>query len=62
MGERDVSVNMDEIRIVTEEGDMGDRFLVVTTSKEMLEQAPVSNVWTTTRTWTKKRKWTLTPT
>jgi len=41
MGERDVSVNMDEIRIVTEEGDMGDRFLVVTTSKEMLEQAPV---------------------
>ena len=41
MGERDVSVNMDEIRIVTKEGDMGDRFLVVTTSKEMLEQAPI---------------------
>ena len=40
MGERDVSVNMDEIRIVTKEGDMGDRFLVVTTSKEMLEKAP----------------------
>ncbi len=34
MGERDVSVNMDEIRIVTEEGDSDDRFLVVNTSKE----------------------------
>ena len=40
MGERDVSVNMDEIRIVTEEGDSDDRFLVVNTSKEMLEKAP----------------------
>lgn len=40
MGERDVSVNMDEIRIVTGEGDSDDRFLVVNTSKEMLEKAP----------------------
>ena len=40
MGERDVSVHMDEIRIVTEEGDSDDRFLVVNTSKEMLEKAP----------------------
>ncbi|MGB3243687.1 MAG: PRC-barrel domain-containing protein [Sulfitobacter sp.] len=40
MGERDVSVSMDAIKVVREEGDSDDRFLVVTTSKEMLEQAP----------------------
>lgn len=40
MGERDVSVSMDAIKVVQEEGDAGDRFLVVTTSKEMLEKAP----------------------
>ena len=40
MGERDVSVSMDAIKVVREEGDSDDRFLVVTTSKEMLEKAP----------------------
>lgn len=40
MGERDVSISMDAIKILNEEGDAGDRFLVVTTSKEMLEQSP----------------------
>lgn len=38
MGERDVSISMDKIKILTDED--GDRFLVVNTSKEMLEQAP----------------------
>lgn len=38
MGERDVSISMDKIRILNDEG--GERFLVVNTSKEMLEQAP----------------------
>jgi sporulation protein YlmC with PRC-barrel domain len=40
MGERDVSVSMDSIKVLKAEGDSDDRFLVVTTSKEMLEQAP----------------------
>ncbi len=40
MGERDVSVSMDAIKVLKGEGDSTDRFLVVTTSKEMLEQAP----------------------
>lgn len=40
MGEKDVSVSMDTIRVVQEEGDSNDRFLVVTTSKEALENAP----------------------
>ena len=40
LGERDVSVSMDAIKVVKEEGDSNDRFLVVTTSKEMLEKAP----------------------
>lgn len=40
MGERDVSVDMDSIKVLKAEGDSDDRFLVVTTSKEMLEQAP----------------------
>ena len=38
MGERDGSISMDKIRILNDED--GDRFLVVNTSKEMLEQAP----------------------
>ncbi|MEX3314550.1 PRC-barrel domain-containing protein [Sulfitobacter sp. PS-8MA] len=38
MGERDVSVSMDKIRILN--GEAGERFLVVNTSKEMLEQSP----------------------
>ncbi|PVA11329.1 photosystem reaction center subunit H [Pelagivirga sediminicola] len=40
MGERDVSVSMDDITVVREEGDSDDRFLVVSTSKEALEAAP----------------------
>lgn len=40
MGEKDVSVSMDTIRVVREEGDADDRFLVVKTSKEALENAP----------------------
>ncbi|KZY06155.1 MULTISPECIES: PRC-barrel domain-containing protein [unclassified Sulfitobacter] len=40
IGERDVAIDMDSIRIVREEGDSNDRFLVVSTSQEMLEQAP----------------------
>jgi sporulation protein YlmC with PRC-barrel domain len=40
MGERDVSVSMDSIKVLRSEDDADDRFLVVTTSKEMLEQAP----------------------
>ncbi|MFG6559548.1 PRC-barrel domain-containing protein [Sulfitobacter sp. 1A15299] len=38
LGERDVSISMDKIQILNDED--GDRFLVVNTSKEMLEQAP----------------------
>ncbi len=38
LGERDVSISMDKIKILADED--GDRFLVVTTSKEMLEQSP----------------------
>lgn len=40
LGERDVSVSMDAIKVVQERDGEG-RFLVVETSKEMLEQAPV---------------------
>lgn len=40
MGERDVAVPMSEITIVREEGDSDDRFLVVSTTKEALEQMP----------------------
>lgn len=40
IGERDVSISMDAIKVVREEGDSNDRFLVVTTTKEMLENAP----------------------
>ena len=39
MGERDVSVSMDALKILREE-DGDDRFLVVNTSQEVLEQAP----------------------
>jgi len=40
IGERDVSVPMDSIRVVHQEDDMANRFLVVNTTKEALEQAP----------------------
>lgn len=40
IGERDVAVPMDAITIVREEGDSDDRFLVVSTTKEALEQLP----------------------
>ncbi len=40
MGERDVAVPMSDITIVREEGDSDDRFLVVSTTKEALEQMP----------------------
>lgn len=40
MGERDVSVSMDAITVVRQEGDANGRFLVVNTSKAALEQAP----------------------
>lgn len=40
IGERDVAVAMGAITIVEEEGDSNDRFLVVKTSKEQLEQLP----------------------
>ncbi|WP_376871614.1 PRC-barrel domain-containing protein [Albirhodobacter sp. R86504] len=39
-GERDVAVSMDAITVVNEEGDSDDRFLVVSTSQEVLEAAP----------------------
>lgn len=41
LGERDVTVSMDAIKVVQEKDDADDRFLVVTTSKEVLENAPV---------------------
>lgn len=41
IGERDVTVSMDDIRVLTEDGDSNDRFLVVSTSKAALENAPV---------------------
>ncbi len=40
MGERDVAVPMSEITVVREDGDSDDRFLVVSTTKEALEQVP----------------------
>ncbi len=40
MGERDVAVSMDTIKVVREEGDSNDRFLMVTTDKDMLGNAP----------------------
>lgn len=38
IGERDVAVNMGAINVLTQDGDANDRFLVVQTSKEELEQ------------------------
>ncbi|MCZ4255125.1 PRC-barrel domain-containing protein [Sulfitobacter sp. G21635-S1] len=40
LGERDVAVSMDDITVVRQDGDMNDRFLVVSTSKEALEALP----------------------
>lgn len=40
VGERDVVISMDDIKILNEEGESDDRFLVVNTSKEALEQQP----------------------
>ncbi len=40
MGERDVAVPMSDITVVREDGDSDDRFLVVSTTKEALEQVP----------------------
>jgi len=40
IGEKDVSVSMNEIKMVREEGDSDDYFLVVNTNKSMLESAP----------------------
>ncbi|QFT58981.1 preprotein translocase subunit SecG [Sulfitobacter sp. THAF37] len=40
IGERDVAISMDDITVLTEDGDMGDRFLVVSTTKEALESMP----------------------
>src|SRR5690606_19641027 len=40
IGERDVAVPMDQIVVVHEEGDSDDRFLVISTTKEALEQLP----------------------
>ncbi len=40
IGERDVTVSMDQIKVLREVGDSDDRFLVVNATKEMLENAP----------------------
>ena len=40
IGEKDVAVSMDDITVLREEGETGDYFLVVNTSKEVLENAP----------------------
>ncbi|MDD9722971.1 PRC-barrel domain-containing protein [Sulfitobacter sp. PR48] len=40
LGERDVAVSMDDITVVRQDGDMNDRFLVVSTTKEALEALP----------------------
>lgn len=40
LGEKDVAVPMDKIRIVREKDDADDFFLVVNSNKEMLEQSP----------------------
>ncbi|APE44331.1 photosystem reaction center subunit H [Sulfitobacter alexandrii] len=40
IGERDVAISMDDISVLSEDGDMGDRFLVVSTTKEALESLP----------------------
>ncbi|APX90210.1 photosystem reaction center subunit H [Brevirhabdus pacifica] len=40
IGERDVAVSMDQIKIVKEEGDSDDWFLVVNANRAMVEEAP----------------------
>jgi len=40
MGEKDVAVNMDSLKIVAEKDDEDDFFLVVSTNKEQLTEAP----------------------
>jgi ribosomal 30S subunit maturation factor RimM len=40
LGERDVSIAMQDIKVLHEDGDSDDRFLVVNTSKTLLEKAP----------------------
>ena len=40
IGERDVAIKMDAIRVVTEEGDANDRFLVVNATRQQLESVP----------------------
>lgn len=40
IGERDVAVSMDDITVVRQDGDMDDRFLVVSTTREALEALP----------------------
>lgn len=40
LGERDVSISMDQIKVLRSDDDMTGRFLVVETSRETLEQAP----------------------
>lgn len=41
VGERDVALSMDQIKVKTEADDTTERFLVVTVTKRMLEAAPV---------------------
>jgi len=41
MGERDVAISMDDINVLQSDGDANDRFLVVSSTKEELEQIPV---------------------
>ena len=40
MGEKDVSINMDQLQFVTEEGELDDYFLVVKASAAGVEEAP----------------------
>ncbi|MDF1728319.1 MAG: PRC-barrel domain-containing protein, partial [Sulfitobacter sp.] len=40
MGERDVAISMDDVKVVREEGNETGRFLVVNTTREALEQSP----------------------
>lgn len=40
IGEKDVAINMDSIKVLHEEGESGERFLVVNIAPEELESAP----------------------
>jgi sporulation protein YlmC with PRC-barrel domain len=40
IGEKDVAINMDSIKVLHEDGDSGERFLVVNIAPEELESAP----------------------